>query len=103
MADKSSNNFWGGFLLGAIIGGSTAAIVTAIVIKNQQQNLDASADDFDPADLSSESNSAADIEPDSDHIRQNLEQKIVQLNQVIDSVSQELRSSSKSGNTNTLE
>jgi gas vesicle protein len=101
MAEKSDNNFWGGFILGAIVGGTTAAIVTAVLSKNKNQDPDRLDPEIDPAIPIDPASSH--IEPDGDRIRQNLERKIVQLNQAIDAVSQELQSAPKGGNTNNLD
>jgi hypothetical protein len=96
MAEKSRDNFWGGFLLGAIVGGATVAVVTAILSKNQEELDPENSDSVDGAEANNLPN-----QPEGDRIRQNLEQKIVQLNQAIDAVSQEMQGSSqKSANGN---
>ncbi|MDX1976367.1 MAG: hypothetical protein SFT94_01720 [Pseudanabaenaceae cyanobacterium bins.68] len=92
MAEKSNDNFWGGFLLGAVIGGTTAAIVTKLLSNSPQLELDQadlpSADSLEPA------------EPGGESMRENLEQKIVQLNQAIDAVSHELQQPSLENGNN---
>jgi len=103
MSEKSKDNFWGGFLLGVIVGGTTAAVVTAILSKNQN-DAEADLEAENPMDGIAERN--LHNQPEGDRIRQNLEQKIVQLNQAIDAVSQEMQGSSqnvpKGGNPTTL-
>jgi hypothetical protein len=98
MAEKSNNNFWGGFLFGAIVGGTVSAIVVARLSKNEgnpehspDQSLGSTLDGSDhnqPNSTSPTSQSAELLE--SDRVRWNLEQKIAQLNEAIDAVSQEL-------------
>lgn len=81
MAEKSNDNFWTGFLLGAVVGGATAAIA-AKLLSNDQEPEPAELQSADPLNVAEEG---------GESIRENLEQKIVQLNQAIDAVSQELQ------------
>ncbi len=84
MADKSSG-FWGGFWLGALVGGITSALVISrltAVEEDDRPLADAKASDPN-SELSGE-----------DQARRTLEQKIAQLNAAIDAVSQEIKQTS---------
>ncbi|MFN3927806.1 MAG: hypothetical protein ACK4QL_10950 [Pseudanabaenaceae cyanobacterium] len=71
MAEKSG--FWSGFWLGAIVGGVTSAIVVSLLNKE-----DESIDTLEPANRRDPS------------LKDDLQQKIAQLNAAIDAVSKEI-------------
>jgi len=86
MSDRS-NGFWGGFWLGAIVGGITSALVISRLTAGEEDErslTDAKACEPN-AELSGE-----------DQARRTLEQKIAQLNAAIDAVSQEISQTSAS-------
>jgi hypothetical protein len=71
MAEKS--NFWGGFWLGTIVGGVTAAIVISRLNAEEDPSaLGEGGQSHDPS------------------LKDDLQQKIAQLNAAIDAVSQEI-------------
>lgn len=78
MADNS-DNFWGGFLFGAAVGGVVGALVAIKLTEPEDETLGRQSDR--PLDKPQTANEFA---------RRNLEKKIAQLNAAIDSVSQEL-------------
>jgi predicted nucleic acid-binding Zn-ribbon protein len=80
MADNSGN-FWGGFLLGAAVGGVVGALVAIKLTEPEDEMLERQTDGDRLIDKPQTSNEFA---------RRNLEKKIAQLNAAIDSVSQEL-------------
>lgn len=81
MADNSGN-FWGGFLFGALVGGTVGALVAIKLTEPEDDILDRRRAGGEPTlDKPQTSNEFA---------RRNLEKKIAQLNAAIDSVSQEL-------------
>ena len=80
MADNSGN-FWGGFLLGAAVGGVVGALVAIKLTESEDEMLQRQTDGDRLIDKPQTSNEFA---------RRNLEKKIAQLNAAIDSVSQEV-------------
>lgn len=93
MADNS-DNFWGGFLFGAAVGGIVGALVA---IKLSEPEEDVAADQITDRLLDKP-------QTPNEFARRNLEKKIAQLNAAIDSVSQELATSEgKNGKKQTIE
>jgi TolA-binding protein len=81
MADNS-DNFWGGFLFGAAIGGAVGALVAIKLTQPEDELGDRTSDDRDQL--------LDKPQTPNEFARRNLEKKIAQLNAAIDSVSQEL-------------
>ncbi|CAN1213060.1 Gas vesicle protein [Tumidithrix helvetica PCC 7403] len=95
MADKSGN-FFGGFLLGTLVGG-----VLGLVIASKLNEPEP-----DPESLPS-SETDLNLQPSNDAAkhdvaRRSLEQKIAQLNEAIDAVSQELADAEGNGRKQSL-
>ena len=80
MADNS-DNFWGGFLFGAAIGGVVGALVAIKLTEPEDETIYGKSNGDQLLDKPQTANEFA---------RRNLEKKIAQLNSAIDSVSQEL-------------
>ncbi|NJK33881.1 MAG: hypothetical protein HC919_02445 [Oscillatoriales cyanobacterium SM2_2_1] len=80
MAEKSGN-FWGGFFVGAILGGAIGAIAA---LKLTEPSDDAS-------------DTLTDSPANAEQSRRTLEQKIANLNAAIDAVSQELSTAMENG------
>jgi hypothetical protein len=82
MADNSGN-FWGGFLFGAIVGGTVGALVALKLSETD-------AESGDRLDGQNDNETLPSRHSNNEFARRNLEKKISQLNAAIDSVSQEL-------------
>ncbi|MEE3717814.1 hypothetical protein V2H45_13815 [Tumidithrix elongata RA019] len=95
MADKSGN-FLGGFLLGTLVGG-VLGLVIASKLSESEPDPESLSSDTTGQDLK-QSNDAAT----NDIARRSLEQKIAQLNQAIDAVSQELAEAEGNGRRQSL-
>jgi gas vesicle protein len=80
MAEKSGN-FWGGFFVGAVLGGAVGAIAALKLTEASEDNPEVPADGAIHAEQS----------------RRTLEQKIANLNAAIDAVSQELSTAMENG------
>jgi gas vesicle protein len=94
MSDKS-DNFFGGFILGAIAGGVVGALIAS------KLNDSAKQPDLESDQILDEEESLLDQEP-VDLARRGLEQKIAQLNAAIDAVSNELSISTGNGRKKSL-
>jgi gas vesicle protein len=89
MSDKS-DNFFGGFILGAIAGGVVGALIASKLNDSAKQS------DLETDRILDDEDSLLDREP-VDLARRGLEQKIAQLNAAIDAVSNELSTSTGNG------
>ncbi len=89
MSDKS-DNFFGGFILGAIAGGVVGALIASKLNDSAKQN------DLESDQTIDDEENLLDQEP-VDLARRGLEQKIAQLNAAIDAVSNELSVSTGNG------
>lgn len=89
MSDKS-DNFFGGFILGAIAGGVVGALIASKLNDSAHQN------DLESDRTLEDEENLLDQEP-VDLARRGLEQKIAQLNAAIDAVSNELSISTGNG------
>jgi hypothetical protein len=97
MSDKS-DNFFGGFILGAIAGGVVGALIASKLSDPKYKELSQLEDD---EDIDDDENSLLDEEP-IDRAKRGLEQKIAQLNAAIDAVSNELSISTGNGRKKSL-
>ncbi len=89
MSDKS-DNFFGGFILGAIAGGVVGALIAS------KLNDSATQTDLESDLILDDEENLLDQEP-GELARRGLEQKIAQLNAAIDAVSNELSISTGNG------
>lgn len=94
MSDKS-DNFFGGFILGAIAGGVVGALIASRLNDSAKQN------ELESDQILDDEESLLDQEP-VDLARRGLEQKIAQLNAAIDAVSNELSVSTGNGRKKSL-
>lgn len=98
MSDKS-DNFFGGFILGAIAGGVVGALIASKLSDSAKYKEINQLDDDE--DINDDENSLLDEEP-IDRAKRGLEQKIAQLNAAIDAVSNELSISTGNGRKKSL-
>lgn len=95
---STSNQFAGGFFLGAIIGGVLGGIVGSTLIAQRSANSESGArsldesnrDDRRSLDKTRKRMLSSSTQPDFESTRRGLEDKIAQLNDAIDEARQQL-------------